>query len=336
MFQPSIAIVEGDPAIERLVEPHGGAGEAAAPVLRWDLEATAVPLHDVVVADRAFVHERTDALEIAGSRAPGLGGMAGAVGEAAVVVDSELMQHGVGGVDVGSLSQTQFAAQTILQHAPEAFDAAFGLGRLGGDEGDAELLERAAELGGLALSGQLFLDGPVVVMTDEDAATVAIEGGGCTEAAEQALEQAEIALGGFCGEELSNKDLSGSIVLHAESGEERAATLQPVMRGAIELHQFSFAGRAQTALAMSGRAALARRADSGRPQQTAERFAAECEAFLLDKLVVQVMIVEAGVLRASQAQDGLPGAFGPAAALQFLLTQRDCLPVHGVTFSRCY
>src|SRR5260370_21241875 len=151
-------------------------------------------------------------------------------------------------------------------------------------------------------------------MTDEDAATVAIEGGGCTEAAEQALEQAEIALGGFCGEELSNKDLSGSIVLHAESGEERAATLQPVMRGAIELHQFSFAGRAQTALAMSGRAALARRADSGRPQQTAERFAAECEAFLLDNLVVKVMIVEAGVLRASQAQDGLPGAFGPAAA----------------------
>ncbi len=101
------------------------------------------------------------------------------------------------------------------------------------------------------------------------------------------------------------------------------------------------------------------------------------------------MIVEAGVLRASQAQDGLPGAFGPAAvagtaavgvcqsrcaalpvagletfdlpwrkieqlrgsgtrqlslhtsgndchSLQFLLTQRDCLPVHGVTFSRCY
>jgi hypothetical protein len=47
--------------------------------------------------------------------------------------------------------EAEFAAPAILEHAPEAFDAAFGLRRLRGDEGDAEFAEGAAELRGLAL-----------------------------------------------------------------------------------------------------------------------------------------------------------------------------------------
>ena len=68
------------------------------------------------------------------------------------------------------------------------------------------------------------------------------------------------------------------------SSETRAAAFEPVMGRAIELHQFAFAGGAQTALAMSGSAAFAGRAETGLAQETAEGLAAEREAFDLDKV----------------------------------------------------
>jgi hypothetical protein len=64
------------------------------------------------------------------------------------------------------LGQAEFTGEAILKHAPKAFDAAFGLRGLRGDEGDAELLERATELRGLALAGELFVERPVIVVAD--------------------------------------------------------------------------------------------------------------------------------------------------------------------------
>ena len=258
MFQPGVAIVEGNPAIESLIELDFGAREAEAPVLRWDLETTAIPLHDVVVTDHSFMNEGADALQVAGSRTPGFGGMAGGTGKAAIVVGDERTQHGVGGVEVTSLGQAQFTAQAILQQAPEAFDAALGLGRVGGEEGDAELLEGAAELSGLAFAGELFVQSPVIIVAHKDAAAIAVKSKRNAEAAEHALEQVEIAFRGFGREELGREDFAGSVVLHAESGKERAAAFQPVMGRTIELDEFAFTSRGWTALAMSGRTALAR------------------------------------------------------------------------------
>jgi hypothetical protein len=117
-------------------------------------------------------------------------------------------------LELSRVGEAELAARVILKDTPEALDAAFGLRRLRGHEGDAKLRESAAELGGLALAGEFFFERPVGIAPGEDSATVAIESNGHTEAAEQALEQAEIALGGFCEEELSSKDRSGGIVLH--------------------------------------------------------------------------------------------------------------------------
>jgi len=66
------------------------------------------------------------AIDLNRSGAPGGLLFAGRPGKAAAVVGDELAQHGVGGIDVGCLGQTQFAAEAILQHAPEALDAAVG------------------------------------------------------------------------------------------------------------------------------------------------------------------------------------------------------------------
>ena len=85
------------------------------------------------------------------------------------------------------------------------------------------------------------------------------------------------------------------------------------MRGAVELHEFAFASDAQTALAMSGSAAFAGRAEALAAQQTAQGFAAEREAFLLDELLAEVMVVEAGIAGAGQLQDAIAHALGQAA-----------------------
>ena len=161
--------------------------------LRMDLQVVAVPLDDVVVADDAIVGEATDAVEIFGSGAPSFRVVAGRASEAAIVIGQEAAQHVVGGVEIASARQAQFAGETILQDAPEAFDAPLGLRTLRGDVGDAELFEGAAELSGLALAGELFFDGPVIVVAHEDAVAIAVETEGDTEAAQEAVQQAEIA-----------------------------------------------------------------------------------------------------------------------------------------------
>jgi len=320
MLEPGIAIVERDPAIESLMDLYGGSGKAEASGLRMDLQPVTVPLDNVVVTDDTLMSEAADAIQIFRSRAPGLFRIAGDTGEAAIVVGEEAAQDQVGGVEIAGLCQAKLAGEAVLQHPPKALDAAFGLGTLSGDESDAELLESATELSGFLLAGELFVDGPVLVVASENAAAIAVESDGDTVAAQQALQQAEIALGSFRGEELGGQDFAGSIVLHAQSGEPGAAAFEPVMRRAVELDQFALTSRAQTALAMSGWSALTRRTNAVDTEQPAQGFAAQREAFLFDELVVQVMIVEAGVARACQSEDtdaralGQTAVAGPAAA----------------------
>lgn len=177
---------------------------------------------------------------------------------------------------------------------------------------NAQLREGAAELGGLTLAGEFFFERPVGIAANEDAAAIAVESSGDTEAAEHALEQAEIALCGFCREELGREDFAGGIVLHAESGEARAASFEPVMGAAVELHEFSFARGAHAALAMSGSAAFAGRAEAFVAQQAAQSLATEKKALDLVELFGEMVVVEADVLGACQAQNGLASALGQA------------------------
>ena len=286
------------------------------------------------------------------------------------------------------MGQPQFTAEAILQHSPEALDAALGLRAVGGDEGDPQLCQGPAELGGLAFTGELFFDGPTVVIADEDAAVISVKSEGHAVATQQMAEQAEIAESGFRREELRGKNLSGGVVLHAESGKVWAASFQPVVRAAVELHEFAKPRGTHAALAMRGGPALSRRAQTVLAQQAAQGFATERKALALDQFFAKMVIVEADVGAACQQHDALRLGLGQAPvtgapavgvrqsrlpafahallqalnlahaqaqeyggsgtrhvsldagadyahSLQFLLTQRECLLSHGVTFSRC-
>jgi hypothetical protein len=196
--------------------------------------------------------------------------------------------------------QTQFAGEAILKRAPKTFDASFGLRTPGRDVRDAKLLERAAELGGLAATGELFFHRPVIVIANEDAMAISVEAERDAKAAEQALEQAKIAAGVFGGKEFGDQNFARGIVQKAEQGKLWAAILEPAMQAGVEQNHFAFAGAGQAALAMSGSATFARRADPGRAQQTAKGFAPEREALLLHQFFAQVMVVEASIGGAGQ------------------------------------
>src|ERR1700687_6375103 len=212
VLQAGVAVIKGDTPVQGLIDLNFGTGKAEALALLRDLKALSLPLHDVVVADHALVDKAADAVQVFGRGTPGGWQCAGSVGEATVVVGEEPAQHGVGGVQITSLSEAELAAQTILEHAPETFDAAFGLGTASGNEGDAELLQGASELGGLTFAGELFFHRPEVVVAQEDATVIAIEGEWDPAVTQQLAEQSEIAGGGFGGEELSGGAFAGGVI----------------------------------------------------------------------------------------------------------------------------
>src|SRR5260370_9300283 len=95
MFQAGVAIGERDAPVEGLVDLHFGTGEAEAARLLGDLEATAFPLHDVVVADHALVHQAADTVEAFRSGTPRGFPFARLPSETAVVVRDGPLQPGI-------------------------------------------------------------------------------------------------------------------------------------------------------------------------------------------------------------------------------------------------
>src|SRR6266404_5675336 len=295
-----VCVIDRDLSFERFIKLYFCPSKAEALRLGRDLEAASIPLHDIVVADAALVMKAADAIQIFGSGTPSLFRIARCASEAAVVVGQEVVKDLVGGTQIRCTGQAEFAGEAVLKGAPEAFDAALGLGTLGSDVGDAQLLPSAAKLRGLAATGKLFFHRPVLVIADEDTVAVAIQAERYAEAAQQAVEQEKITARVFGGEEFGNQDFACGVVQECEQGKLRAAILQPVVQASVEQQHLALTSTRQTALAMGRSATLTGRANPGRAQQTTEGFATEREAFLLDQFFTEVMVVEAGIGSADQ------------------------------------
>src|SRR5208282_2366869 len=186
---------------------------------------------DVVGADHALVMQAqaTGQIEATRQAAEVARGLGGGAGKALVVVGAEALEHGVGLLQGGGAGEAKFADQAVLAGAPGALDTALGLGRVGGDLLDAEVVESPSELGGRLFSGELFGQGPVGIVALEDAVAVAVEAERDAVSGDHAAESAEIAesIFGFALE-VSGQDLAGGVILEAEEGELGAAALEPV------------------------------------------------------------------------------------------------------------
>jgi hypothetical protein len=114
------------------------------------------------------------------------------------------------GIDV---VEAPFAREAILQRAPQALDAPLGLGRVRRDVADAEVLEHGAQVGRMLGALQLFLEGPVAIVADEDVDAIAIGREGQAVAGEDLPEHLGIAVQVFGGAEGQPQDRAGGVVV---------------------------------------------------------------------------------------------------------------------------
>jgi hypothetical protein len=262
----------------------------------------------VVGSDDALIAQAETAGEIEAARqgAKVGSGVGGGTGKALVVIGAEAGEHGVGFGQSGGLGEAKFADQTVLKGAPGALDAAFGLGRVGGDLLDTEFVERASELRGRLLAGELFGQGPVGVVALEDGVAIAVEAERDAVGGDHGAQSAKIAEGIFGFElEVSGEDAMGGIVLKAGESEFGAAPLEPIMTAGIGERHHAEARTGRAAGAVLTSPALLRRSQFGGAQDAAHGLAADGEVLFGAKFFRQMRIVEALVLAASQVQDQL-------------------------------
>ena len=123
------ALVQDDEAaIEQFPELDATAGVGALVGAGRELNPARPEVDRVVAGDPARIATAEHEGEIARGAAPGGGRLGRGPGKASIEVRQELGQKGIGGLGGGDVAQAEFAGEAILQGAPEALDAAFGLG----------------------------------------------------------------------------------------------------------------------------------------------------------------------------------------------------------------
>jgi len=138
--QQGVSAKDAQHAIELMGEFDGFSGVAAVAGQRGQSDDVRAQSDSVVGVDDTLVVQTEAAVEIEAARQASeiANRIGGGTGEALVVVGAKLLQHNVGLGQGGGAGQAQFADQAILKGAPGALDAAFGLGRVGGDLLDAD------------------------------------------------------------------------------------------------------------------------------------------------------------------------------------------------------
>src|ERR1035437_6502234 len=84
VLQTGFAVKQGDASVKGLIDLNFGSGKAEALSLLRDLEALALPLHDVIVTDHALMNKAADAVQVFGRGTPYGLHFAGSASEAAV------------------------------------------------------------------------------------------------------------------------------------------------------------------------------------------------------------------------------------------------------------
>ena len=135
---------------------------------------------------------------------------------------------------------------------------------------DDALVGEAADAFEIIRSGRqsfsVFLNRTMLVVALEAAAAIAVEGQGARRSVAAGFATEANNLRRFLRGRTERRDFAGGVILQAQSG----AAFEAIARGAVESDEFFFAGGAQTALAMNGRATFARRAQTDSAQDAAE------------------------------------------------------------------
>ena len=217
--------------------------------------------------------------------------------EASVVVRQvDLLKEAAGLGHVGDAGEPEFLGQALLHGGEHALRAPPGLGRVGGDVLDAELVKRATDLGRIVLVHRAFgLGGAPVV-----AAAVGVERTEQPALADHRAERPEARHGALLGDEEGRVDLAGGVV----QGDDQVPlpTGRPLMARAVLMQHHAGQCPARPLApvgAAPGRRAPAAMSLQGQPDPVVAAF----DAVLGDQLLVKVLGVEVPVAGVEQRQN---------------------------------
>src|SRR3989442_4276296 len=291
-------------AIEVLAAFDALARPAAEGAARRQLQEYAAQAQGVVAGDDAAVLEAADRADRApdGQRAPRRR-LARAHREARVVPDEVPRQERVRRGDLRDPGKTQLADQAVLEGAPEALDATFGLRRRSEHHLHLELGEGPAELGRLALSGQLLRGAlALAVRAPEDAVPVAVHRqrhAALKELAQHLEVPGDVLLLAECRTE----HLAGGVVNGPEQRGLRPIRAEPAMPAAIELGEHPGRGAALAAAAVAGGPMPPRTGNPRVAQHAPHTRARHRDPFALGEELGQMAVVAARVRRRGQRHD---------------------------------
>jgi hypothetical protein len=220
-----------------------------------------------------------------GSARQASSGCAAGTAKAPVEGRQDVAEDGVGAVTVRHGADPQVRHQPVLEGAPDPLDAALRLGRAGGDRADAELRERAPDLGRPTPVGELLLEARGCRRCDEDRVAVVVHGDRPPVPADGVAQDLEVARRVLLVAERRGGQRARRIVDRTQEREPRAAPTEPVVAAPVELEQQARLGHpvAPTAVARPA-PALARASDARRAQDAPHRDAAEPDAALGEQL----------------------------------------------------
>ena len=186
--------VEEQAAVQALARFDAAARVRAAMGTARDLGPARSEPDGVVARDEARIAAAQHVGEVGGEPTPRGDGIGRHMGEAPIEVDEERGQEGIGALGGGDAVEPELDHEAVLQRAPKALDATFGLRRAGRDVADAEILQDATEVGRMLGALELLLHRPVAVVPDEDVQAIAVEGQRESMARRELSEQRDVAV----------------------------------------------------------------------------------------------------------------------------------------------
>ncbi len=328
-------IGDGEGAIQMGMEVDAQAGIAPAAGARRELEAAPIELDGVIELDGAPVLEAADRVEIGerGGGAPGRFGMRGGLSEARIVAREKPGEHTGGLCERAGLGEAEFDHQAVLKGAEEALDPPLRLWRVSPDPRDAQLTERAPDLGLAWDAAELLVDGERGAgIRAKDAVTIGVDGRREAIATDELSQQEEVAVRIFLETEDGPQHPARGVIDGGEEDEAGAAVLEPGMMTAVELHEKPRLRHPLSAPAVAWRATSAGAADARCAEQAMHRGAGEADAFALGQEVCKMAIIAASVASPGQGKHPRADSLrhvsgGPAAPIamgqsgQALLTE---------------
>jgi hypothetical protein len=195
-----------------------------------------------------------------------------------------------------------------LQRLPQPLDPAFGLGRAGGDETDAERVQHPPEVRGVLRAPQLFRESPVGVVAEKHVEPVAVKGQRHAVLGRDGGQQGGVAVQILRGPEVEGEHGAGGVVDGPVQAHGRPAPLEPVERAGVDLHQGAHAGAGLAARAiLPGPAAVLR----GTPQglaQPPDRGPADRQPLDLLQFLRRMAVIEVPIRGRQQPRHLLPQA----------------------------